>query len=259
MNEPHFPSSSPVPTRLYCIPHAGSGPSSFRAWRSVLAPRIEVVPLSLPGREARFSEPMLPSFDALVRDLADAVKGSLDLPYALLGHSMGALLAFELARWFRREKLPEPLHIFVSAHRAPHLPEQRPLHSLPDSLLRAELNQLRGTPSEVLQDGELLRVLLPVLRADLRICETYACRPEPPLACAITCLGGANDTRVSKVQLVAWKRHTTGPFRMRLFPGGHFYLYDDPTLVGEAVLAELEGGGNGVAAGARKGGAAHAG
>jgi medium-chain acyl-[acyl-carrier-protein] hydrolase len=245
--------------RLFCIPHAGSGPSSFRNWRNAFGSGIELVPVAPPGREGRFAEPIPATLDELIQDLAHFMAAHLDLPFALLGHSMGALVAFELARWFRREKLAGPQHIFVSAHRAPHLPELRPMHGMPDALLQAELVRLQGTPSEVLQDSELLRVLLPVLRADLRLCENYCCRPEAPLGCAITCLGGDADRRVSRVQMVAWKRYTTGPFRVRLFPGGHFYLYENPALVGRAIMAELEKGDGYFATDAQAGGAANAG
>ena len=245
--------------RLFCIPHAGSGPSSFRDWRNIFNGAMEVVPVACPGREGRFSEPLPTSVDELLQDLAAWLKPRLDTAYALLGHSMGALVAFELARWFRREKLPAPKHIFVSGHRAPQLPELKPLHKLPDALLRAELLRLQGTPSEVFQDSELLSIFLPVLRADLRLCENYTYRPEEPLDCPITCMGGNADRRVSRVQLVAWKRHTTGSFRVRLFPGGHFYLYNHPSLVAKAVMEELEASSGHIAAGPPAGGVASAG
>jgi medium-chain acyl-[acyl-carrier-protein] hydrolase len=179
--------------------------------------------------------------DELVEYLAGSMTSDWHKPFAFLGHSMGGLVAFELARLMRRKHLPGPQHIFISAYGAPHLPKARPpIHRLPDLLLRAELLRLQGTPIEVLRDKELLRLWMPVLRADLRICENYSYRAEAPLNCAITCLGGLSDRRVSRIQMVAWKRHTTGPFRLRLFPGNHFFLYEKPDVVGEAIVSELK-------------------
>jgi surfactin synthase thioesterase subunit len=203
-----------------------------------------VIPLPLPGREGRFSDTIPATVDEIVQDLGEAIRNDLGSPFALLGHSMGGLLAYELARWLRRKQLPEPAHLFVSAFRAPLLPDSRPpIHALPDTALRADLLRLQGTPLEVLHDSELLQVFLPVLRADLRICESYRYRPEAPLSFAITCLSGMHDRRVSRIQMVGWKRHTSGAFRLRLFPGGHFYLFENPEPVLDAVSEDLRNSG----------------
>lgn len=225
---------------LLCFPHAGAGPSVFRAWTGLFEPEVEVVAVALPGKEARFREPVPAGLDALVDDLAQALAPRLDGRFALFGHSMGALVAYELARRLRRAGRAQPERLFVSAFRAPHVPQLRPaLHALPEALLLAEMHRLDGTPAEVLGQPELMRALIPGLRADLALCERYRHRPEPPLAVPITCLGGLTDRRVSRFELYAWRLHTRADFRLRYLPGGHFFPYQAPSLVRRAVCADL--------------------
>lgn len=226
--------------RLFCFPHAGAGPSCYAAWRKACGPWLDVVPVSLPGREGRFSESPRASLDDLLDDVWQSLARDLDRPFALLGHSMGALLAYEFARRLRRERREQPRHLFVTAFRAPHLPARRAtLASLPDEQLQAEMRALSGTPAPVLDDLELMRALLPTLRADLRVCESYSWRPEPPLSVSITCLGGLADTRVSDSELVAWRAHTSSRFQLKYLPGGHFFLHELPTVAQRIICREL--------------------
>jgi medium-chain acyl-[acyl-carrier-protein] hydrolase len=225
--------------RLLCLPHAGAGPSVFRAWHSAM-PDLDIVPVALPGREGRFGEPAARDLTALVDDIIEQCTSWLRTPFALFGHSMGALVSFELTRALRRRRLPAPERLFVSAFRAPHLPQRRPpLHALPEAALKAELLRLQGTPREVLDQPELMQTVLPTLRRDLEIVERYRYRAEPVLTCPVTCLAGVADERVSRVELDAWQRHTKGEFGLRLFPGAHFYLYRTPVLVLRAIAADV--------------------
>ncbi|NHZ80361.1 alpha/beta fold hydrolase [Massilia sp. CCM 8695] len=226
--------------RLLCFPHAGAGPSQFRSWLAAGPDSLQIMPVALPGREARYKDPMPRRMEALLRDLSHGMEPLLDQPYAMLGHSMGALVAFELARMMRRAGLRQPEHLFVSAFRAPHLNGRSPpLHALPGHLLKAELLRLDGTPPEVLAQPDLMDTLLPVMRSDLEIAEHYRYRHAPPLSCPITCLGGITDQRISRPELRAWRQHTADEFRLRLFPGGHFYLYKTPVLVQHAICTDL--------------------
>jgi medium-chain acyl-[acyl-carrier-protein] hydrolase len=223
-----------------CFPHAGGGPSCFRTWRSGLPEGCTIVPVCPPGREARFSVEIPEDFNQLLSDFADQLTGSLTTPFAILGHSMGALMGFEFARYLRRTRRPSPVHLFVSAFRAPHLPSRGPaLSRLSDAALLATIMRLQGTPKEILQQSELVRLLLPILRADLRVCNDYHYQVEPPLACPITCFGGSTDLQVRPEELYAWRSQTLGAFRLHYIAGGHFFLYQRRTIVLAKMLADL--------------------
>jgi surfactin synthase thioesterase subunit len=149
----------------------------------------------------------------------------MDLPMAFFGHSMGALLVFELAREFRRQCLPGPVHLFISSYRAPHLSDpEEPLHTLPDDQFVQELQRRYGETEDFLQSPELVELFLPLLRADFSVCETYVYRQEEPLDCPISAFGGSQDRKVTRQHLAAWRMQTRGSFSLRIFPGDHFYL-----------------------------------
>lgn len=211
--------------RLFCLPYAGGGAGIFQGWSTGLPADIEVCPVQLPGREIRMMEPAFRHIDPLVDTLVPALLPYLDRPYAMFGHSMGALIAFEVARRLTgRHGLP-PRWLFVSGHRAPQLPDpDPPIHHLPDEQFIAELRRLKGTPEEILQHAELMQLLLPRLRADLALAETYTYRADAPLACPISAFGGSRDSEVSLAELEAWHEQTTDRFRSRLIPGDHFFL-----------------------------------
>lgn len=203
----------------------------FRPWADVLPPEVEVCPVQLPGRENRLAESPFDRVEPLVQALADAVQPFLTLPFAVFGHSNGALIGFELARTLRARGRPGPVHFFASGRRAPDLPADRePTHHLPTPEFLADLQELGGLPAELLEHEELLSLLLPTLRADVAIHETYQFTEQTPLECPITAYGGLADPKVSREQVDAWGRHTRGPFVLRMFPGGHFFLQDDRTL-----------------------------
>jgi medium-chain acyl-[acyl-carrier-protein] hydrolase len=175
----------------------------------------------------------------LAASACDALGPAMVPPFALFGHSFGALLAFEIARELRRRGAPGPDHLFVSGRRAPRLPEPAPpLHGLPDAEFVAEIrSRFDGIPPAILQEPEILQLLLPALRADMAALETYAYLHEEPLECPITALGGEDDPWATKEELEAWREETDASFATRRFPGAHFYLQQaEPLLL--SVLAE---------------------
>ncbi|MFL5384336.1 MAG: thioesterase II family protein [Longimicrobiaceae bacterium] len=227
--------------RLLMIPHAGGGASSFRGWADALPPGIEGCPVQLPGRENRMGEPPFERLQPLVEALAAALERWRDLPYAVLGHSNGALIGFELARHARRTGAPVPVHLFASGRRAPHLPSRtRDVHRLPQDELVAELAELGGMPPQILEHPELMALLVPLLRADMALTETYVHADEPPLDLPITALTGTEDAKVSIGDAGAWGDHTSAGFRLYEFPGDHFYLYSARQQVIATILSALQ-------------------
>ncbi len=226
--------------RLFCFPYSGAAASVFYPWADVLPATIEVCPVQLPGHGTRLAEPLHDRLDPLVAALADGLAPYFDKPFAFFGHSMGALLSYELARLLRRRGL-SPVYLFVSGHGAPHLPDRNPpLHQLPDGEFVAKLRELNGTPEEVLQHAELLQLLTPILRADFAVCETYAYSAAPPLTCPISVYSGLGDGYVNREELEGWREQTTGTFVLRLFPGDHFYLNTARHYLLQALVRDLD-------------------
>ncbi len=226
MNWVRFPVPNPgAAIRLFCFPFAGGGASAFRAWCAGLPDFIEICPIQMPGREERHGEPLFTQMPELADAAAARIRHYLDKPFAFYGHSLGALLAFEVARRLRRAGAPLPLALFLGAHRAPHLPLlRRAFNDLPDRELVAEIRDLSGTPAALLEDRDALGYLLPIVRADLEVCDTYRWVEEPPLPCPLAVYGGALDPNVPPRQLEGWASHTSGPFTLQIFPGNHFFL-----------------------------------
>jgi medium-chain acyl-[acyl-carrier-protein] hydrolase len=217
---PDQPSAARV--RLLCIGHAGSGPSFFRPWCSRLQPDVEVVRASLPGRERRHREKPLVSVDEIVEALCEAMEDYYDKPVALFGHSMGAIVAYELARRLRQQ----PVYLFVSGRRAPHLPPtHEPFYTMENARLLEVLASLDGTPSQML-DEKTLSTFLPSLRADFRANETYRQTSQPRLTCPLGAYAGIEDPEVNPAEIAEWRHVTTGRYECLLFPGGHFERCD---------------------------------
>jgi medium-chain acyl-[acyl-carrier-protein] hydrolase len=228
--------------RILCLPHAGSGASAYRPWSERLSPEIEVWSAQLPGREDRIRDPPFVRLQPMVEELASMLSPQLDIPLAFFGHSMGALVAFELARLLRRQRGWTPAMLFVAAYRAPHLPDpDPPIHRLPDDLFVTMVQRLNGAASEALEHPELRPLLLPSLRADLAVCETYEYLDEPQLDCPIAAFGASDDARVGREQLLPWAAHTRGAFTLQMFPGNHFFVATHRTLVLEALAGHLAG------------------
>ena len=218
------------PVRLFCFPHAGGGASAYRAWTKESA--LGAVPVQLPGRENRMRETPLLSMRAIVEQAAEAIRPYAGQRYALFGHSLGARVVFELARYMRRKGQPLPAHLFVSGSRAPEIPEPSPLHELEEDAFLAALSRYGGTPQSLLDNKELMKLFLPLLRADFTVDETYEYQEEEPLPVPITAFYGSDDPEATRGETEGWERHTSGGFSLHEIPGGHFYLtHSSPLLL----------------------------
>jgi surfactin synthase thioesterase subunit len=231
--------------RLFCFPFAGGGPATFNSWVDELPPDIgqltELCSIQLPGRETKHSADLAVRLSPILEALTPALQSYTDIPFTFFGHSMGALVSFELARHLRRQGLPGPVHMVVSGHRAPQLPDPHPaIHSLPDAEFLARLRELGGTPEEVLQDPELMELFMPVLRADFAVCETYCYTNAAPLDCPISVFGANDDRKVSREELSAWRAQSSKSFSLRMFPGDHFFLLSSRVPVLLALAQELK-------------------
>ncbi|SNR59798.1 thioesterase II family protein [Actinomadura mexicana] len=216
----------PGEVRLFCFPHAGGAASYFYPWSGSLGPGIELLAVQYPGRQDRGGERCA----GTIAELADRIHGALGpwLPetYAFFGHSMGAVVAFEVASRIAREGGRGPAHLFASGRRAPSRHRHEDLHRADTPAFLAELRSLGGTDPRILADEELLNLTLPTVRADYAAVETYRFDSAPPLTCDITALVGDRDPKTGIDEAAAWGRHTTGKFDLRVYPGGHFYLND---------------------------------
>lgn len=239
--EPWFARPAPrsdATTRVFFFPYAGGGPAAFAKMCNGLNDSFEGTAVHYPGRGSRSPQPPLTDLLALVETLAQAIPPLLDKPFAFFGHSMGGLIAFELARTLRRKGLAQPNILFVSACAAPQLPNPHPpIHQLPDSDFVNELKKFNGIPSEILQNNELIGLSLPTIRADFEMLETYQYQPAAPLNCPLIALGGTDDSRVSRERLAGWSMHTKTSFESQFFAGDHFFI----TTASESVLKFMEG------------------
>ena len=231
--------------RLFCFPYAGGGATIFRTWQSGLPSEVEVCPVQLPGRGRRLTEAAYTNVHTLVQGLAQGLFPFLDKPFAFFGHSMGATISFELARYLRREHHLMPRHLFNSGRRAPHVPgTQAHTYNLPDDEFLATLHDLKGTPREALEQPELMELLLPLLRADFELSETYTYLDGPLLDCPMSIYGGQQDDEVPREHLEAWGEFTTGAVSLKMFPGDHFFVNTAQTallrtLSKERLLSQL--------------------
>jgi surfactin synthase thioesterase subunit len=227
--------------RLFCFSYAGGGAAVFRPWADALPAEVEVCAVQLPGRESRFRDAPITSMQGLVDALLPALLPDLDRPFALFGHSMGSLVAFEVARALQRRGAPRAAHLLVSGRRAPHLPEaETAIHALDDDDFVAEIDRrYGGIPAEVLRHRDVLALLLPGLRADMTAIETHRHESGDALACPISAFGGDADHRAPLAQLQAWQQHSQAPLALRLFAGGHFYFNETAQ---RAALLQAIGG-----------------
>jgi surfactin synthase thioesterase subunit len=227
--------------RLICLPYAGGGAAAWHPWLPLLPNWIELAMVQLPGREGRLREPPLTRMEHAIDALVPALHTLTDLPYALFGHSMGALMAFALARALRADGAPAPALLVVSGRRAPQLIDpESPIHTLADGpFVGALIRRYNAIPRPLLEDVELLRLFLPAVRADLEMLETYTYQPAPPLNSPILALGGRDDSRATPDDLAAWQSQTRSAFRTQHFPGGHFYINPERAALVQTIIATL--------------------
>jgi medium-chain acyl-[acyl-carrier-protein] hydrolase len=226
--------------RLFCFPYAGGAASIFYPWPDDLPLDVAICPIQLPGRENRLGEPLFTRLSPLMQVLAQAIRPHLDLPFAFFGHSMGAIISFELARQLRKQGDPGPVQLFVSGNQAPQIAcRDSPIHQLPEAEFIEEIRKFSGIPEAVLQNTEFLQLFLPILRADFAIHDTYTYTADETLACPISAFGGLQDKEVSRDDLAAWRDQTRSTFRLRMLPGDHFFLHSARTPLLQAISQDL--------------------
>jgi medium-chain acyl-[acyl-carrier-protein] hydrolase len=214
-----------VRLRLLCFPYAGGSASLYRAWSDALPEHIELCAVQLPGRETRLGEDPYTDMSRLVDDLIAAVEPLLRRPFALFGYSFGGAVAHEFGLRAAERLDRHPAQLFVCARRAPHLARRdASRHDIGEDELKAELHRLNGTPREVLENAELMELLLPALRADLELNDTYVAAPERIHGCPLTVFAGADDAEVSPAELRAWSELTSGACRLATLAGDHFFI-----------------------------------
>ncbi|MET9853365.1 alpha/beta fold hydrolase [Streptomyces sp. NPDC006450] len=218
-----FRPARPGAPRLLCLPHAGGSAGFYLPFAQELAPEVNVLAVQYPGRQDRRAEPASLSLTELAEALFRLLDPEDQTPLTLFGHSMGAVVSFELARLLEAAGRP-PAHLVASARRGPHLPPGPSFHHLGDAALLAEVSRLNGTDVPPLEDEDILRMALPALRADFRAVESHVHTPGPPLTCPVTAMTGTTDPRVPLRDARTWSTTTRGPFTLSLHPGGHFYL-----------------------------------
>jgi surfactin synthase thioesterase subunit len=212
-------------SRLVCLPHAGGSAPFYLPVAAALTPGVDVVAIQYPGRQDRRAEPTIDDIAVMADRISAVLRRQPDLPLTLFGHSMGAILGFEIARRLEAEGA-EPVRLFASGRRAPSTYRDEKVHLRDDAGILAEIRALNGTASSVLGDDELMRAALPALRADYRAIETYRCAPDVTVSCPITLLAGDSDPKTSTDEAQAWTRHTTASFDLHVYAGNHFFITD---------------------------------
>jgi medium-chain acyl-[acyl-carrier-protein] hydrolase len=213
----------------------------FNAWSSHLVPEVELCLVHLPGRDRRIKEPLQLQLSHLVETLTVALYPWLDKPFVFFGHSMGALLSFEVARQIRRRYSMQPSQLFVSGRQPPHIPDPNPpLHHLSEEEFIRTAQHLYGAlPDVVLQDQDVLQLFMKIMRADLTMAETHMYQPDAPMDCPIAAYGGVDDPSTSEITLNAWRDQTTSTFSLQMFPGHHSFIQSSRPALLQSLKAEL--------------------
>jgi medium-chain acyl-[acyl-carrier-protein] hydrolase len=234
------PTCEQVELKMFCFPHAGGTALIFKKWADFLPPTVQVIPVELPGRGARLQEPPFVALPALIEELVGVIWPLLDKPFVFFGHSMGAIIAFELARSLRRKYGHEPRALFVAGRRAPQVPSSEHItYNLPHDEFIEELIKLDGTPKEVIEHAELMELMIPLLRADFQLVQTYEYLAGAPLRCPIAVYGGLQDAEVPPDKLSPWKEVTSSRFALHMLPGDHFFIRSSQTQLLDLLAREL--------------------
>ncbi|MER7048436.1 thioesterase II family protein [Streptomyces jumonjinensis] len=237
----NFTPSPGARLRMVCFPHAGGAATAYHPMSVALSPEIDVLAVQYPGRQDRLSESCVDSIPELVDLLVPLLIAQTDhRPLALFGHSMGATVAFEIARRLEREPgTGGPAILFLSGRRAPHFKRNDYVHLRDDQGVLKEVQLLGGSATAALSNPELLSMVLPAIRSDYRAVETHVHVPGPPLRCPVVALTGDADPRADTPSVEAWRDYTEGPFASHVFPGGHFFLNDRADEVHSTVRSHV--------------------
>ncbi|MEU6167578.1 thioesterase II family protein [Streptomyces tanashiensis] len=237
-----YHSAPDSPMRLVCLPHAGGSSTFYFPVSKALSPAVEVLAVQYPGRQDRLAEPGIESLPELADRIFEALQPFTDRPLALFGHSMGAVLAHELALRMRDAGLPDPVRLFVSGRRAPSCRRDEDIRLRSDAGILDELKALHGTDESMLNDPDVLDMIMPAIRSDYRAVETYQLASDGLLSCPVTVLTGDDDPRVAPAEADLWREYTTGETDLHVFPGGHFFLADRAADVVSLVADRLAAG-----------------
>lgn len=227
--------------RLFCFHYAGGSASAFRNWASHLPRSVELVAVQLPGREGRFDERFITRFDELIETLTDALMPSLNMPYAVFGHSLGTLIGFEWIRQLDHRGIRQPSIFFASGRRAPQfINPEPPISQLPEAeFVRELLKKYSDQLGSVLEREDFRQAFVPQLRADFTLSETYRYRRGVPLECPIVAFAGEEESEVTEQELLGWQAHTTGRFNALRFPGTHFFIHSQEARLLQEVNRQL--------------------
>ena len=219
-----FNKPAQVKNRLFCFPYAGGSAQTFRNWVDLVPETTQLCALQMPGRSSRFTEPLLTHIDQVLDKVKVEIKPFLDKPFVFFGHSMGAAVSYELSRILQDQGL-KVSHLFVSGRSSPDRPSEREqIHGLPEPEFRAKMKDLNGTPPEILEHEELMELMVPIVRADFTISETYKQHSGSQLTCPLTAFGGTDDDDIPEENMASWLDFSDGPTEYHMYEGDHFFL-----------------------------------
>ncbi|MEU3415533.1 MULTISPECIES: thioesterase II family protein [unclassified Streptomyces] len=236
---PYHPAPQDSDLTLVCFPHAGGSASYFRPLADALAGTAEVLPVQYPGRQDRRAEPPLTSVARLADEIVTVLESLPRRRLVLFGHSMGACVAFEVARRIERDSSLDLRGLIASGRTAPPTLRDTKVRFMDDDAVIGEIRRLNGTDDRLLLDDDVIRMIMPAIRGDYLAVESYRYEPGPPLRCPVSVLVGDDDPQVTLAEAEEWRAHTAGDFRLRAFPGGHFYLAEQKDRVVRALAEDL--------------------